>query len=61
MSHRVTQITQIMKCSACMYWKKSQMHGNHCVCMGPRPCDRDRRDKMNEHRRKHNQRHRRWE
>lgn len=49
-----------MKCSACNFWKKSQMHGNHCVCMGPRPCDRDRREKRNEHRKKRNRRNRKY-
>ena len=49
-----------MKCSACKFWMKSQMHGNHCTCLGRKPCDRDRRDKVAEHRKKHNRRNRKY-
>ena len=49
-----------MRCSACKFWVKSQAYGNHCTCMGMRPCDRDRRDKRSEHRKKHNKRNRKY-
>lgn len=43
-----------------MFWKKSQMHGNHCTCMGRKPCERDRREKVEDHYKKRNRRHRRY-
>lgn len=50
-----------MKCSACKFWVKSQMHGNHCTCMGRKPCERDRREKVEDHYKKRNRRHRRYD
>lgn len=39
-----------MKCSQCEYYIISKMQGNHCGCMGVRPCDvdyrRNKRDKL---------------
>jgi hypothetical protein len=49
-----------MKCSACKFWVKSQMHGNHCVCTGVKPCERDRREKVEDHYKKRNRRHRKY-
>lgn len=50
-----------MKCSACKFWKRSTMHGSHCTCMGRKPCERDRRNKVEGHYKKRNKRHRRWD
>lgn len=50
-----------MRCSACMFWKRSQLHGSHCTCMGRKPCERDRREKVEGHYKKRNRRHRRWD
>ncbi len=50
-----------MRCSACEFWKKSQAHGSHCVCMaGIRPCDLDRKSKVEAHFRKRDRRRRRY-
>lgn len=50
-----------MKCSACLYWKRSHLHGSYCTCTVRRPCERDRRDKAHDHRKRHDRRHRRWD
>lgn len=50
-----------MKCSACKFWKRSQLQGSYCTCMGRKPCDRDRRDKIKEHRKKHDRRNRKYD
>lgn len=35
-----------MKCSECRFWQKSKMYGNHCRCLGTKPCEVDRHDKQ---------------
>ena len=34
-----------MKCSGCRFYLKSKINGNHCVCMGDKPCEMDYRTK----------------
>lgn len=31
-----------MKCNGCKFFVLSKMVGNHCVCRGERPCERER-------------------
>jgi hypothetical protein len=38
-----------MKCSGCKFYKKSKVYGNHCICMGTKPCDVDRNNKISKH------------
>lgn len=32
-----------MKCSSCRFYIKSKLQGNHCGCMGIKPCDTERK------------------
>ena len=41
-----------MKCSECKFWQKSKMYGNHCRCLGTKPCDVDRNYKQYKARKK---------
>ena len=50
-----------MKCSACNFWQRSQMHGNFCACTGVKPCDIERRGRAAEHKRKRDRRRQKWE
>ena len=36
-----------MKCSKCKFYIISKMQGNHCGCMGNKPCDKRRKEKDN--------------
>ena len=48
-----------MKCRSCKFYIISKMQGNHCGCMGTKPCDRDR--KYKERRGKQNKRRNKYE
>lgn len=43
-----------MKCSKCKFFIKSRMQGNHCGCMGVKPCEveynTNRRNKLHKKR-----------
>lgn len=44
-----------MKCSSCRFYIKSKIQGNHCGCLGSKPCEaerkQDKKKKLNKRKR----------